>query len=36
MLIYVIITMNMLLKVSFSDLQLIIILLMLEELSKQF
>ena len=33
---YIVITMDMLLKVSFSDLQLIIILLMLEELSKQF
>jgi hypothetical protein len=32
----VIITMNMLLKVSFSKLQLILIILMLEEINKQF
>ena len=36
MLIYVIITMNMLLKVPFSNLQLILSILMLEELNKQF
>jgi hypothetical protein len=36
MLIYVIITMNRLLKVSFSNLQLILSILMLEELNKQF
>jgi hypothetical protein len=32
----VVITMNMLLKVSFSNLQLILSILMLEELNKQF
>ena len=36
MLIYVIITMNWLLKVSFSNLQLILSILMLDELNKQF
>jgi hypothetical protein len=36
MLIYVIITMNRLLKVPFSNLQLILSILMLEELNKQF
>jgi hypothetical protein len=36
MLIYVITTMNMLLKVPFSNLQLILRILMLEELNKQF
>jgi hypothetical protein len=36
MLIYVIITMNMLLKVPFSNLQLLLRILMLEELSIQF
>jgi hypothetical protein len=36
MLIYVIITMNRLLKVSLSNLQLILSILMLEELNKQF
>jgi hypothetical protein len=34
--IYVIITMNMLLKVSFSNLQVLLRILMLEELNKQF
>jgi hypothetical protein len=34
--IYVIITMNMLLKVPFSNLQIILSILMLEELNKQF
>ena len=33
---YVVITMNMFLKVSFSNLQLILRILMLEELNKQF
>jgi hypothetical protein len=36
MLIYVIITMNRLLKVPFSNVQLILSILMLEELNKQF
>jgi hypothetical protein len=36
MLIYVVITMNRLLKVLFSNLQLILSILMLEELNKQF
>jgi hypothetical protein len=36
MLIYVIITMNRLLKVPFSNLQLILSILMLEEFNKQF
>ena len=36
MLIYVIITMNRLLKVPFSNLQLILSILVLEELNKQF